>query len=510
MTSRWNICGPKFGLGLVLFAVSLSKVALAQPGDTASANPASNSSDNATTAAPSSADAPGTGTAPAASSAAPAAPPSAAATAPAAAPSAATAPAAAVQPAAHAEAEPTPAGGVPLTVEILPGSGYPEPKIRGLVGGSLWFVMPGLQFPYMAPETSKNGVRIAISGFVWNDTSYARLKSDNPSAKNLTRWYDQGVGMVRFTPSYTTREGWFAMGNVETVANIEQTAVANNLGTVYDTWVRAGKWNQFDITVGRFQGWEVYHYGMGLDYNTLERTGASLPNLAATQIYGVSTYWDRPSFGVGDYAVHYYPTDYLRFEALGQIGTQGNNVRAVRPAAIFDLGWLKLKAGWEFGVAHDQRDGNLARTRNNGFGGAVQFVWNPYLEGGINGAIGYTDDWTETGKAAPLTSTTTKTYGGFLNGRVYGPLMVGLGANQTHWNNLLPNQSAQTPNLNGQTDYATHFQGFAAVQYSFWDKMFLKFVANYSRFHYQDVVQYPAAPYTNKEWGGRLRMMYLF
>jgi hypothetical protein len=412
----------------------------------------------------------------------------------------------------NAEPEPTAVGGVPLTVEILPGSGYPEPRTRGIVGGSMWLTMHGLQFPYMAPETSRNGVRLAISGSIWDDTSYARLKSGRTDLqKHMTRWFNQGRAVVRFTPSYVTREGWFAMGQVETVANIEQTAISNNLGTADDVFVRAGKWNLFDVTVGRYQGWEIYHYGMGLDLNTLERNGATLPNLAAnTQIYGVSTYWDRPAFGVGNYAVHFYPTDYLRFEVLGQIGTQGSNVQATRPVAILDLGYLKVKAGWEYGVSSSQLDGNKGHSRTNGFGGAVQFVWNPYLEGGINGAIGYYDYWIDTGLPKPEDSTTTQSFGGFLNGRVYGPLLVGLGANQTRWNNQLPNGNPQSPQLNGDTDWSTHFQGFGAVQYSFWDKLFFKFVANYARFHYEDIVQVPSHSYTNREWGGRLRMMYLF
>ena len=493
----------------MLFAASVSRLAVAQPENAADVGATSGSSNSATapTAAPSAA--PSAAAAPTATAASAAATPAAAANALAAKPEAAEAQPLAPEP---AKAGPASAAPVPIVVENLPASGYPEAKVRGIVGGSLWFVMPGSQFPYMAPETSPNKVRVAISGYVWDDTSYARLKSGKTNLNpNMTRWYNQGVGLVRFTPSYTTRDGWFAQGNVETVANIEQDVVAGNIGTVYDAFVRAGKWNVFDITVGRFQGWEVYHYGMGLDYNTLERYGATLPNLPAnTQIYGVSTYWDRPAFGVGDYALHFYPTDYLRFELLGQIGTQGSNVRGTRPVAILDLGYLKVKAGWEYGVTHNQNDGDQGRTRNNGFGGAAQFVINPYIEGGINGAIGYYDYWTDQDLPAPQTSTTTKSYGGFLNGRVYGPLMIGLGANETHWNNLLPNANPLTPQLNGQTDWSTHFQGFAAVQYSFWDNLFLKFVANYARFHYQDIVQVPAHPYTNKEWGGRLRMMFLF
>jgi hypothetical protein len=426
-------------------------------------------------------------------------------------PKAATAPAAATKPGAKDEAEPPPTGGIPIAVEILPGSGYPSPRVRGIVGGSLWLTMHGLQFPYMGPETSRNGVRIAISGSIWDDTSFAQIKSGKTAKdKSLDRWANQGRGVLRFTPSYTTRDGWFVQGQVEAVANIEQQVVGGNIGTVDDMFVRAGKWNLFDVTVGRYQGWEVYHYGMGLDLNTLERTGANLPILKAQPIYGLDTYWDRPWGGAGNYAAHVYVTDFFRFEVLGQIGTQGPNTRGTRPVAVLDLGYLKLKAGWEYGITSAQQEGDQSHSRNNGVGGAIQFVLDPYIEGGVNGAIGYLDYWTDTNKPDPKKSTTVSSVGGFLNGRVYGPLLLGVGANQTHWNNLLPNGDTRTPRLNGKTDWSTHFQSFAAIQYSFWDKLFFKVVGSYSRFHFEDVTQTPSSPYTNTEYGVRFRTMYLF
>lgn len=514
MKSRWNILGPQFGLCLTALVVSLPTAAVAQPGDTAG------SSDTETTPTPAtSASASAEATAPAATNTQPASSAEATTPAPATKPATpanttveTTAPLATAAPlVSQGEAEPTAVGGIPLTVEILPGSGYPQPRIRGLVGGSLWLTMHGLQFPYMAPDTSRNQVRIAISGSIWDDTSYARIETSKADEKGLYRWANQGRGVLRVTPAYTTRDGWFVQGQIESVANIEQQVTGSgNIGTVDDMFVRAGKWNVFDVTVGRYQGWEVYHYGMGLDLNTLERTGASLPDLAAKAIYGLDTYWDRPWAGLGNYAAHVYVTDYFRFEALGQIGTQGANVRGTRPVAVLDLGYLKVKAGWEYGVTSAQKEGDQSHSRNNGFGGAIQFVLDPYIEGGVNAAIGYVDSWTDTNKPNPAKSTTTSSIGGFLNGRIYGPLMLGVGANQTRWNNLLPNANSQSPDLNGSTDWATHFQGFGAVQYSFWDKLFFKFVANYARFHYEDIVQVPSHSYTNKEYGGRLRMMYLF
>jgi hypothetical protein len=414
-----------------------------------------------------------------------------------------------------ATAEPAQAAALPLSVEILPGSGYPEPRVRGIVGGSLWLTMHGLQFPYMAPDTSASALRVAISGSVWDDTSYARINSGTPDTNpSFKRWTNQGRAVLRATPAYTTKSGWFAQGQIELVANSNQyLPTSNNMGGVDDVFVRAGKWKVFDITVGRYQGWEVYHYGMGLDLNTLERRGAEIPGQykLPPQIYGLNTYWDRPDGGAGNYAAHVYFTDFVRLEMLGQIGTSGgSNTRSVRPVAILDLGYLKVKAGWEYGVSSPQADNAKARTTQNGFGGAIQFVLNPYIEGGVNGAIGYVDSINTYGLPDLAGSTTTMSYGGFLNGRVIGPLILGVGANQTRWENLEPNGNPNTPALNNKTDYATHFQGFFAVQYSFWHRLFLKFVGSSARFHFEDVVQDPPHPFTNTEWGGRFRVMYLF
>jgi hypothetical protein len=54
-------------------------------------------------------------------------------------------------------------------------------------------------------------------------------------------------------------------------------------------------------------------------------------------------------------------------------------------------------------------------------------------------------------------------------------------------------------------------QTFAAIQYSLWDKLFFKFVASYSQFHFEDVIEVPhTGTFTDKEYGGRFRAMYLF
>jgi hypothetical protein len=402
----------------------------------------------------------------------------------------------------------------PLNVEILPGTGYPSPKIRGIDGGSLGMTMHGYQFPYMGSETSDAPMRTAISGSVWDDTSYARINSGTPDTyKSMKRWTNQGRGVLRATPAYSTREGWFAQGQVEFVANGDQTLPSSgNLGGIDDVFVRLGKWKFFDLTVGRFQGWEVYHYGMGLDLNTLERRGAERPGQAQNppQIYGLSYYWDRPDGGAGNYAAHAYIKEYLRVEVLGQIGTQsGSNTRSLRPVVIFDLGYFKAKVGAEYGVAKSQVDGDPSRSKRTGMGGSLQFIFAPYVEGGINAAIGYTDVWNNKGLPEPRMSTTTWSTGGFVNGKIIRSWIVGAGVNYTHITDLDENDVDGSPRF-GFTNYSTHMQTFGALQYMVWDRLSFKLVVSYAKFHFEDNRQDPPHPFDNTAWSSRLRMMYSF
>lgn len=401
-----------------------------------------------------------------------------------------------------------------ITVRMLGPYSMPENRVRGITGGSLWLTTQGLQWPYQPKQPGGPSVALGISGSVWVDTAYARIESGSPeSDPSLKRWTNQGRGVLRATPAYSTNDDWFVQGQLEYVANGDQIlASGNNVGAIDDLFVRVGKWGQFDITVGRFQGWEVYHYGMGLDLNTLERRGAEGRNAPKKppQIYGLDYFWDRANYGAGKYAIHYYPTDYLRFEVLGQIGTTsgGSNQFGLRPVGILDLGLVKVKAGFELGSAAPQQDGADDKSDRNGAGGSVQLVLDPHLEAGVNGAVGYVDSTNVNGQLDEAGSTTTTSLGGFANGRV-GPVILGAGVNYTTFHTLAKNGTAGSPNF-GRHDEHSHLQAFFAVQYGVWDRLFVKFVAARAVYDFEDFIQDPPHPLTYKLWGGRLRVMYLF
>ena len=219
--------------------------------------------------------------------------------------------AAAKVPPGPASAPPESAAGLaPGIVEQLPASAYPEPVIRGLYGGPLWLDMQGLQWPY-TPQTG-----VGISGYGWLDNNYRYTRVGDPNqSPHYTQLLQQGRFVFRVTPTYTNGS-WFVQAQAELVANKDQVDVQPVEGIVGadDVWVRTGVWQTWDVTVGRFQAFDVYPTGMGLEINTFERLGASdLPSgpngnamQSVPQLYAADYLLYRPA-GPGNIALHLYP-----------------------------------------------------------------------------------------------------------------------------------------------------------------------------------------------------------
>jgi hypothetical protein len=408
-----------------------------------------------------------------------------------------------------------------IGIERLPGSAYPTPRTRGITGGSLWLTMHGLQWPYMPALNGQSALRLGVSGSVWTDGSYARTTAGlEDTYLNQKRLAVQGRAVLRTTPTYSTPAGWFGQGQAELVAQGNMIIQGQTMGYTDDLWVRAGKWNSFDLTVGRFQGFEIAnHYGMGLDLNTFERSGAQLEKQAdkPNDSYGLTYFWDRRDGNMGNYAVHLYPAgwfklpaDLLRVELLGQFGAGTNDGQAIqtnfRPAGILDLGIVKVKGGFEYGKSIHQLDGEPANTTRNGYGVALQLVLDPYIEGGVGFAQGWEDFVNDQDVYLRGASNKATGVSGFLNARVYKALIIGGGVLNGHKVYLSTDERPASEHF-GENDYDNHFQAFGAIQYSFWDTLFIKFVGAYSSWYHQDR---SSTAFTNKQVSGRLRFMMLF
>jgi hypothetical protein len=399
-------------------------------------------------------------------------------------------------------------------LENLPGSAYPETYTRGIKYGSMWLTFHGQQWPYMPLIEGGPGLRVGISGYVWNDLSYARVipgKEFQKTVGRQDRWITQTRGALRLTPTYNAKGGWFAQAQGEFILQGDMTITpSSTLGSTDDLWVRFGKWNVFDVQVGRFQGWEIAnHFGMGLDQNTLERQGALVIGPSATKppsTYGLSYFWDRQDNLLGGYAAHIYPTKFLRGELLSHIGS-GTGTGAprqidVRPSAIFDIGYVKLKAGWEYGKTKPMDEKLMQRYERNGYGFAAQFVIPKYVEGGLSYARGFEEKLTDKSVPDLNSSGSTWTYGGFLNGSPgYEPVVLGLGVFETHNEDMRWDPTKEGVGTNDQT------QWFGAVQYTLWNQLYFKFVFSHAN---NRVNNAGSGHFSNNQTAGRLRVQLLF
>jgi len=436
-------------------------------------------------------------------------------------------PASAEVPLALVEEPAAPVESVPLHVDYLGPSTYPG-KLRGIYGGSMWLEpsFNGLPWPHMASSG------VGVSGVVWVDSGYERITRENDELPNTAMYFQQGRAVLRVTPTYTNGR-FFIQGQVEVVGNQCQATspVCTTAGTVStdDLWIRVGEWNAWDLKVGRFEGWELYHTGMGLDINTLERQGAQQQGfnapggLQVPDYYGTNFLHDRPTagLGVGYIAFHSYPSNNFRFELLGELGVddttdQGYTYLGARPALILDQGWLKVKVGAEYekrtgatqsidpnDPALGMQDSKLKRTRK-GVGGTLQFVLDPRAEFGLNGAIGSQNDTPTSDGVASLTDTFTRSsVGGFANVTLAPLWILGAGANFTWQNDKYYYQGSQSP------DYTAQLQAFLALQYHLARQLMIKAVLGYARADF--VTSDPSVPlWSNYMYSGRIRLMYLY
>ncbi len=401
-----------------------------------------------------------------------------------------------------------------IGLESLPGSAYPSAQVRGIKYGSLWRTFHGQQWPYMPRIGTKPGLRLGFSGYLWNDLSNSRISPGESTGLNeQNRWITQTRGIIRVTPTYNADDNWFVQGNAEAVVqgDMRPDIVTGVLATTDDVWVRDGKWDVFDFQVGRFQAWEIgNHFGMGLDWATLERQGAwvTTGNVSKpTDGYGLNFFWDRQNYLLGTYALHVYPTKYLRGELLGHVGagiSRATNPYQmdIRPSAIFDIGILKVKAGWEYGISTPQDSTNLTKDDKNGYAVAAQVVLDPYVEFGGMFSRGFQDVIDINGNVDFANSLTLQTFGGFLNASPgHEALVLGIGA---FWNSQ---EYLRWVPARGKVDTNDQQSMFAAAQYTFWEQFYVKFVLAHSS---NQVDNRDTGKYTNTSTSGRLRLELLY
>jgi len=206
-------------------------------------------------------------------------------------------------------------------------------------------------------------------------------------------------------------------------------------------------------------------------------------------------------------AAHAYPLDWLRFELMGVFGNElGFNSVGVRPVAIVDLGWLKVKLAGEWRKLENQEEGRLQWEEKRGAGGGVQLHFldlTPVfgLSCGANGAYGVVDRVDPFGTVNEEGSPDTLSAGGFANLRFWSAIL-GLGYQHTIEGDRHLNDQT------GDEGAFTHQQGFVSVRHPIvFPWLQAKLVGAWAR---ADLAPAFDNPRVNDMWSVRLRLSMVF
>ncbi len=353
--------------------------------------------------------------------------------------------------------------------------------------------------PSLGTEEKKEGapilegieekIPIDFSGYIWVDSGY--MGRDNALDKDPDQKANYMQGRFVLAAEYQRRlnDALYARAKLELVGFDNEYAKSQYEPHTLDAYLQVGT-KKFDLQVGRFLAWEVYHRGQGIELYTAEEAGA---------LGGPELYWLQTTRGhkneAGQAAVHYYPFDFLGFEVAGVYGQEsGQNNLGLRPAADFRLGGLQIMAGAEYLQQSPQSTAEKTEITSMGYAGRVQYTLGPATLG-VNYAradVEYIDHQLLVDTDKSLTKTTM---GSFLN--------------FDFWNNIIGLGFHRTTQLNLQGEENIHDQAFVSYLYRLPIKgLSAKAVYGFAQAHVEDVD-------VKREWNNylqsfRLRLEYQF
>jgi hypothetical protein len=314
--------------------------------------------------------------------------------------------------------------------------------------------------PYYPPDGLQSPIRdngLHLGGDVWIDSGYEESRRELEGEPDMAFWLVQGRFMLDATATYTFKR-FFAQAKGQLLAHIEEIP-GNEYVDTDDAWIRFGMWDLWDLQFGRFEAWEVYHKGEGLERDTLEDAGA----YDGPDIYEVNYAFYRQD-GFGQLAAHAYPLEWLRFELASVLGNElGFNSLGARATGILDLSWLKVKLAGEYRKLRNREEGKLQWEEKRGFGGGVQVNLDQFsrvvrVHFGANSAWGLVDRVDAFGKVDERGSPDTFSAGGFVNVWLWSAVL-GAGYNHTL------EGDRQLNDITGRVGHFEHQQAFASIRH---------------------------------------------
>jgi hypothetical protein len=359
-------------------------------------------------------------------------------------------------------------------------------------------------------------MKLGWDGSAEVDVGYVRYSYSLTSYKPERRYDFRGRFVAGPVLEYDFDERHFFRATGQMVAWVRDEPQTYQVNAD-DVYAQAGRRKSWDVKLGRFETWEVYHRGLGFDKYTLEDTGALREPNFDTGIYGVdmyevnAIYWRQMP---GKLAVHVYPLEVLGFEVVGLYGSgRTSNFLGGRLAGDLNLGFLRVTAGAEY--RKEEPSEEISKLENGvdvpcdtcsdktliGFGGGAIGSLGP-VELAANIAKSTLDTYRTDGtELDPAGSNSITTFGGYLQvdpGKLLfeRSLIVGFGMNRTEL--LIDNG-----------DFERHDQGAAYIAFplGFNDAM-VKLVLSKADLLFEDVdpVTNVVTARTSDMVSGRLRV----
>lgn len=363
----------------------------------------------------------------------------------------------------------------PLIPAVLLGASLPclaaESTTGGTVVGRRHALAPGEGLtPDDAREITPSAsaalqLPIDLSGYFWVDTGYMQQKNGEAGQLNKDAPYMQG----RFVLAAEHQRNFgdaFGLARVELVGMVNEFSNGSYEPHNVDAYLQVGK-KSWDVMVGRFVGWEVFHRGLGVDLNTAEESGA----LHAPAHYQLN-FARGTTDGAGQAAVHLFPADFLRLELGGVYGQDSQqNWYGARPVANLRFGMLELVGGAEILRQEGQRSDDKVVQTSKGVGGRVQLNAGR-ITAGVNYAHAKVEKTDTNGETDAGTQHDRDTAGVFADLKL-GSSVVGGGFLYTKEDKVVSSKKYYQAFLAWQ--YATPIEGLS-----------VKAVVNFSRTHNED------------------------
>ena len=283
------------------------------------------------------------------------------------------------------------------------------------------------------------------------DTTYAGY-SDQGTDRPMAFYDLRGRFVVGPTLEHRFGEhkDWFVAARGELVAWLRDgTTYQVNADDVYGQVGQKGVW---DLKLGRFRSWRVYHKGAGFDLYTIEDQGACTSGSLSTGscslesgVFGPHTYEVSYNYyrePAGKAAFHVSPTPWSGLELTGVMGNSGVfNQLGGRGAGLLHFDFLRVSAAAEYRLTKPGQEQaatcpNCGVSRYYGFGGGAELTLAP-VSIGVNAAQGHETKYSATnGTLDPDASATVTSLGGYAEVDVGSlafdrGLILGFGLNRT-------------------------------------------------------------------------------